>query len=60
MDKEQMELAYNRLSMLHTETMCELVATQRRMNEMSKSWWSMLKFRIKVKLGLIDIYGEWK
>jgi len=60
MDKEQMWLAYNRLSMLHTETMCELVATQRRMNEMSKSWWKMLVFRIKVKLGLVDIYGEWK
>jgi hypothetical protein len=60
MDKEQMELAYKRLAMLHTETMCELVETQKRMNEMSKSWWSMLKFRIKVKLGLVDIYGEWK
>jgi hypothetical protein len=56
MDKEQMELAYKRLAMLHTETMCELVETQKRMNEMSKSWWSMLKFRIKVKLGLVNIY----
>jgi hypothetical protein len=43
---------------LHTETMAELVETQKRMNEMSKSWWSMLKFRIKVKLGLINIYGD--
>ena len=59
MTKEEMELAYNRLAMLHTETMAELVETQRRMNEMSKSWWSMLKFRIKVKLGLVNIYGDW-
>ena len=58
MDKEQMELAYNRLATLHTETMAELVETRKRMDEMSKSWWKMLVFRIKVKLGLINTYGD--
>jgi hypothetical protein len=53
-----MELAYNRLAMLHTETMAELVETRKRMDEMSKSWWKMLVFRIKVKLGLINTYGD--
>jgi hypothetical protein len=52
MDIEKLELAYNRLAMLHTETMAELVETQKRMNDMSKCWWLMLKHRIKTKLGL--------
>jgi len=58
MTKEEMELAYNRLAWLHTETMCELVETQKRMKEMSKSWPKMLWFRIKLRLGLLRLYGE--
>jgi hypothetical protein len=58
MTKEEMELAYNRLAMLHTETMCELVETQKRMKEMSRSWPKMLLFRIKLRLGLLDLYGD--
>jgi hypothetical protein len=57
-EEMKIRLAYERLAFLHTETMAELVETQKRMNEMSKSWWRMLKFRIKVKLGLVDIYGD--
>ena len=56
MDEKQMQMAYERLAMLHTETMAELVETQRRMNAMSSSWWRMLKHRIKLKLRLIKDY----
>jgi hypothetical protein len=51
MTPEQMQAAYERLAMLHTETMAELVATRERMDAMSKSWWLMLIHRIKVLLG---------
>jgi hypothetical protein len=56
MNDKQIQEAYERLAMLHTETMAELVAAQRRADAMSKSWWSMLKYRIKRKLGLIKDY----
>lgn len=58
MTKEEMEMAYNRLSMIHSETLLQLHETERAMKVMSKCWWSMLKFRIKLKLGLIDLYGD--
>lgn len=58
MDIEKLELAYTRLAMLHTETMAELVETQKRMDMMSKSWWSMLKYRIKRKIGLEKRWWE--
>ena len=51
MTPEQMQAAYERLAILHTETMAELVKTQERMDAMSKSWWLMLKHRIKVLMG---------
>lgn len=54
MTPEQMQAAYERLAMLHTETMAELVETQRRlkqlqdsMDQMSHDWWALLKRRIK-------------
>ena len=56
MDDKQIQAAYERLAMLHTETMAELVAAQRRADAMSRSWWSMLKYQIKRKLGLIKDY----
>ena len=46
------EAAYNRLASLHTETMCELVETRKRMDAMSASWWWMLKHRVAVKFGM--------
>jgi hypothetical protein len=52
MTDEKIKLAYERLSMLHTETMAELVETRKRMDAMSKSWWVMLVYRVKSKLGL--------
>jgi hypothetical protein len=51
MTPEQMQAAYERLAMLHTETMAELVVTRERMDAMSKSWWLMLIHRIKVLMG---------
>ena len=56
MDEQKLQAAYERLAFMHTGTMAELVATQQRMDTMSRSWWSMLKYRIKRKLGLIKDY----
>lgn len=50
MDKEhyeKLETAYNRLSVLHTETMLELVETQKRLEEMPYHWWPMFKLWVK-------------
>lgn len=52
MNQEQVEEAYTRLAWLHTETMAELVETQKRMDRMSENWWLMLKHRIKTRLGI--------
>lgn len=49
---QRIEAAYNLLASLHTETMCELVETRKRMDAMSASWWWMLKHRIAIKLGM--------
>jgi hypothetical protein len=56
MDEQKLQAAYERLAFMHTATMAELVETQRRMDAMSRSWWSMLKYRIKRKLGFIKDY----
>ena len=48
MTDEKLQQAYERLAMLHTETMAELVETQKRMDAMSKSWWMMLCHRVNV------------
>ena len=56
MDEQKLQAAYERLAFMHAATMTELVATQQRMDTMSRSWWSMLKYRIKRKLGLIKDY----
>ena len=49
MKPEEMEMAYQRLAMLHTETMAELVETRKRMDMMSCSWWLMFKHWVKSK-----------
>jgi hypothetical protein len=48
MNIEEIEKAYNRLAMLHSETMAELIETRKRMDMMSSSWWLMLKHRIRM------------
>jgi hypothetical protein len=58
MTPEQMEQAYLRLSVLHSETMGELVETRERMDAMSRSWWMMLKHRIKVLLRIEERYDD--
>jgi hypothetical protein len=58
MNHDQCKAAYERLAMLHTETMAELVETRRRMDAMSKCWWSMLKHRIKVLLRIRERYDD--
>ena len=52
MTEEQVQQAYERLAMLHTETMAELIETRKRMDAMSSSWWWMLKHRVQTALGL--------
>ena len=49
MKPEEMQMAYERLAVLHTETMAELVETRKRMDVMSKSWWWMFKHWVKSK-----------
>jgi len=49
---QRIEAAYNLLASLHTETMCELVETRKRMDAMSANWWWMFKHRISIKLGM--------
>lgn len=51
MSDDKIQKAYEILAMLHTETMAELVETQRRMDAMSRCWWPMLKHRVKTVLG---------
>lgn len=46
MTDKQIQAAYERLSMLHTETMAELTETRKRMDAMSASWWRMLCHRV--------------
>ena len=50
MTMEKYEAAYNRLAMLHTETMAELVETRKRMDAMSGSWWMLFKHWVQCKL----------
>jgi len=57
-DDKDVQRAYEMLAMLHTETMAELVATQQRMDAMSRSWWRMLKHRIKVLLNMENRYDS--
>lgn len=57
MNIEEIEKAYNRLAMLHTETMAELITTRKQMDAMSRSWWLMLKHRI-VTLFSKDKWGD--
>ena len=52
MTYEKLQEAYERLAFMHSETLEELAATRARADAMSRSWWWMLKHRIKVKLGL--------
>lgn len=51
---KQIQVAYERLAMLHTETMAELVETRKRMDALSKCWWIMLKHRVK------QIFSPWE
>lgn len=56
MTDKDMEAAYNRLAMLHTETMAELVATRQRLDNMSSLWWPLFKQWVKAKLGIANRY----
>ena len=56
MTLEEMKEAYERLAMLHTETMAELHETRKRMDAMSNSWTWMFKHWIQKKLGM---KGRW-
>ena len=48
MTDDDLQKAYERLAMLHTETMAELVETRERLDRMSFNWWRMLCHRLHV------------
>lgn len=50
MDEKNIQAAYERLAMLHTETMAELHETRKRMDTMSSNWWWMFKHWAQCKL----------
>lgn len=54
MNDKQIEEAYNRLAFLHTETMAELVETRKQMEHMSGTWFRLLCYWVKVKLGIVS------
>lgn len=57
MTQDEMQKAYERLAMLHTETMAELVETQKRMRAMSGQWWPLFLHWLQIKLKLKDPYA---
>ena len=58
MTEKEIEAAYNRLAMLHTETMAELVETRNRMDAMSSSWRWMFVHWVKCKLKMKSRWGR--
>ena len=52
MTPQEMQKAYERLAMLHTETMAELTETRLHMDRMSSMWWPLLKHWLAAKLRL--------
>ena len=52
MTPQEMQKAYERLAMLHTETMAELTETRYRMDRMSSMWWLLFKHWVQAKLRL--------
>jgi hypothetical protein len=55
---EEVEEAYLRLSMLHSETMLDNVQLRRQLATMSGDWRRQLMYNIKLKLGIIKPWGE--
>lgn len=53
---KEAEEAYNRLSMIHSETMLENIELRKQLERMSHSWKAQFVFWLKVKLGLIRWY----
>jgi len=57
-DLEQVEKAYNRLSMLHSETMLENIELRRHIKHLSGDWFRQFKYWARVKLGLVKEWGD--
>lgn len=55
MTPNEMRVAYERLAMLHTETMAELAEMQKRMDRMPREWWPLFKCWVLQKVG----YQKW-
>ena len=58
MDMEEVERAYLRLSMIHSETMLDNAVLRRQLATMSGDWRRQLMYSIKLKLGIIKPWGE--
>ncbi len=52
MEQDKIQAAYERLAMMHMETMNELTETYKRMDAMSHSWWPLFLHWCKLKLRL--------
>lgn len=57
-DLEQIEKAYNRLSMLHSETMLDNVRLREQIKHLSGDWFRQFKYWLRVKLGLVKEWGD--
>ena len=56
--KEDLEKAYLLVSKAHTETMLELIETQKQMDRMSGDWFMMLKHRIKWRFNVESRFNK--
>lgn len=56
--KEDLEKAYVLISKAHTETMLELIETQKQMDFMSGNWFMMLKHRIKWRFNIQSRFNK--
>jgi cell division septum initiation protein DivIVA len=55
---EQVEQAYERLSMIHSETLLENARLRKEIDRLSGSWWSALKHKIKRKFSNKQWYED--
>jgi hypothetical protein len=54
MEKDKIQVAYERLALMHMETMNELTDTYKRMDAMSHCWWPLFLHWCKLKLRLVN------
>ena len=53
MNLDEIEKAYNRLSMIHSETMLENIELRKQLKSMSERWPQAFIYWVKIKLGIV-------